>query len=58
LTRPGTWRLLLQLVATLLKAIMPQPSLADLRRAKKKLRRHLHEPPRLKREYQKMVRLF
>jgi hypothetical protein len=37
---------------------MPQPSLADLRRAKDRLRRHLHEPPRRKRKYQKMPRLF
>ena len=58
LTRPGAWRLLLQLTATLLQAIMPQPSLAGLRRAKNKLRRHLHEPPRRKREYQRMARLF
>jgi hypothetical protein len=49
---------LLQLAATLLQAIMPQPSLAGLRRAKDKLRRHLHEPPRRKREYQRMARLF
>ena len=53
LTRPGAWRLLLQLAGTLLQAIMPQPSLADLRRAKDKLRRDLHEPPRRRREYQK-----
>jgi len=49
---------LLQLAATLLQAIMPQPSLAGLRRAKDKLRRNLHEPPRRKREYQKIARLF
>ena len=58
LTRPGAWRLLLQLTATFLQAIMPQPSLADLRRAKDKLRRHLHEPPRRRRKYQRMARLF
>jgi hypothetical protein len=45
-------------MATLLKAIMPQPSLEGLRQAKKKLRRHLHEPPRRRRKYQKMTRLF
>src|SRR5271165_5069510 len=56
--RPGAWRLLLQLTATLLQAIMPQPSLADWRRPKDKLRRHLHEPPRRRRKYQRMARLF
>ncbi len=58
LTRSGAWRLLLQLTATLLQAILPQPSPADLRRAKDKLRRPLHELPRRRRKYQRMARLF
>jgi len=57
LTRPGAWRLLRQLVATLLQAIIPQPTLACLRQCNVTLRRHLHEPPR-RRNYQKMTRLF
>jgi hypothetical protein len=40
---------LLQLIATFVQAIMPKPSLAELRQAKKKLRRHLHEPSRRRR---------
>jgi hypothetical protein len=54
LTRPGLWRLLRQLVRSLLQAIMPQPDLADLFTAKPMLRRHLHEPPRKKREHQRL----
>ena len=50
LTRPGLWRLLRQLVRSLLQAIMPQPDLADLFAAKPML----HEPPRNKREYQRL----
>src|SRR5262245_27767946 len=57
LTRPGAWRLLRQLVATLRQAIIPQPTIACLRRRLSMLRRHLHEPPR-RRSYQKMSRLF
>ena len=58
LTRPGVWRLLHQLVKTLRQAIMPQPCLADLHASKPSLKRHLHEPPRNKREYQRMPRKF
>jgi hypothetical protein len=47
-----------QLARSLLQAIMPQPCFADLLDAKAVLRRHLHEPPRKKREYQKMPRIF
>jgi hypothetical protein len=47
-----------QLVHSLLQAIIPQPGFADLLAATPLLRRHLHEPPRKKREYQKMHRIF
>jgi hypothetical protein len=47
-----------QFARSLLQAIIPQPSFADLLAAKAALRRHLHEPPRKKREYQKMPRIF
>ena len=57
LTRPETWRLLRQLVASLLQAIMPEPTLACLRRRLAALWRHLREPPRRKRTYQCMVPL-
>jgi hypothetical protein len=50
--------LLRQLVKTLLQAIMPQPAFADLQANILALRRHLHEPPRKKREYQRMPRNF
>jgi len=56
LTRPGAWRLLHQLFATLLQAIFPQPTLAMLRRSKAALQRHLHEPPR-RRTYRSMLSL-
>ena len=55
LTRPETWRLLRQLVASLLQSIMPQPTFACLQRCLEALRRHLREPPRRKRAYQCMV---
>jgi hypothetical protein len=42
------------LVATLRATIAPQPSFACLHRAKTKLKRHLHEPPR-QRTYQTML---
>lgn len=58
LTRPGLWRLSLQLLASLLQAIMPQPTLHDVRRTAPQLRRNLHEPPRQKRLYQRMTRNF
>ncbi len=45
LTRPGAWRLLRQLAATLLQAIIPQPAIARLRRSRVMLSRHLHESP-------------
>jgi hypothetical protein len=54
LTRPGTWRWLRQLTTTLLQAIIPQPTIASLRTAKDRVRRHLHEPPR-RRTYQNMT---
>src|SRR5947209_10843112 len=57
LTRPAVWRLLRQLVATLLQAIIPEPTIACLRRCAVMLQRHLREPPR-QRSYQKMIRLF
>jgi hypothetical protein len=47
-----------QFARSLLQAIIPQPSFADLLAAKAALSRHLHEPPRKKREYQKMPRIF
>jgi hypothetical protein len=50
--------MLRQLVTTLIVAIMPQPDLDRLQRCRLALRRHLHEPPRKKREYQRMTRLF
>jgi hypothetical protein len=49
-----TWRLLRQLFATLLHAIVPQPTLACLRRCAARLKRHLLEPKR-KRRYQKLI---
>src|SRR5271167_4418121 len=55
LTRPETWRLLRQLVASLLQAIMPEPTFARLRNHLAALYRHLREPPRKKRAYQSMV---
>ena len=39
-----------QVARSLLQAIIPQPSFADLLAAKAALRRHLHEPPGKKRE--------
>ena len=39
LTRPETWRLMRQLVASLLHAIMPEPTLACLQRCRAALRR-------------------
>ena len=57
LTRPAAWRLLRQLVASLIQAIRPEPTLALLRNAIAALRRHLREPPRRKRIYQCMVPL-
>jgi len=45
--------LLLQLFATLLQAIIPQPTILRLRQCRRALRRHLHEPKR-KRSYQCM----
>jgi len=49
--------LLRQLAATLLQAIMPQPSFDLLRQLKATLNRHLHEPRR-RRQYQNMPKLF
>jgi len=49
---------LVQLTATLLAAIAPEPALADLWRKRPLLTRHLHEPPRKKRRYQQMFQLF
>jgi hypothetical protein len=45
-----------QLVASLLQAIIPQPTIRRLRRKKRALQRHLREPPR-KRHYQSMLAL-
>lgn len=53
LTTPGTWRVLQQLIASLLQAIIPQPTIRCLRRCRQALRRNLHEPPR-RRRYQSM----
>jgi len=50
--------LLRQLLKTLLQAIMPQPSFAALQANRLSLRRHLHEPPRKKRNDQRMLRNF
>jgi hypothetical protein len=49
--------MLKQLVATFLQAIIPEPTLACLRRCKDALARHIHEPPR-RRKYQNMPRTF
>jgi hypothetical protein len=46
-----------QLVAILIQAIIPQPTLARLRRCHALLARNIYEPPR-KRSYQKMKRAF
>jgi len=48
----------LQLAAILLDAIAPQPCLAELRKSWSYLRRHLNEPPRKRRNYQTMTKLF
>src|SRR6202011_645309 len=56
LTPPGAWRLLQHLIASLLQAVIPKPTIGRLRRAKLALRRHLYEPPR-KRQYQTMFPL-
>jgi hypothetical protein len=45
-----------QLIATLLQAILPQPTLDRLRAVRQTLRRHLHEPQR-RRPYQTMPQL-
>jgi len=52
------WRLLRQLVHSMRQAIIPQPCFDNLLAATAALQRHLHEPPRKKREYQKMHRIF
>jgi hypothetical protein len=57
LTRPGDWRVLKQLVAILIQAVIPQPDLARLRRCHAMLARNIYEPPR-KRCYQKRSRAF
>ena len=57
LTREGLCRTVRQLVATLVRAIRPTPTIAKLRRAKKRLKKRLHEPKR-NRDYQSMPRLF
>jgi hypothetical protein len=41
----------------MLQAIIPQPTIARLRRAARTLRRHFSEPPRRKRSYQTMIQL-
>jgi len=46
------------LVPSLLQAIIPQRCFDNLLAAKPLLRRHFHEPPRKKRNYQKMQRIF
>jgi hypothetical protein len=45
-----------QLAAVLLNAIIPEPTLARLRRRRARIRRHIAEPPR-KRRYQLMIKL-
>jgi len=45
-----------QLLATILQAILPQPTLDHLKRRRAVMRRHLHEPPR-RRRYQTMPKL-
>ncbi|MGQ0444904.1 MAG: hypothetical protein ACT4O2_07225, partial [Beijerinckiaceae bacterium] len=57
LTRPAIWRLLRQLAATLLQAIIPEPAITCLQRGATVPQRHLREPPR-RRSHQKMARLF
>ena len=49
-----TWRLLRQLFATLLQAIIPEPTFECLRRRAARLKRHLIEPPR-RRCYQELI---
>jgi hypothetical protein len=44
--------------ASLVQAILPEPSLDDLRQRWPMMTRHLREPPRKKRTYQAMPRLF
>jgi hypothetical protein len=46
-----------QLVATLVEAMMPAPSFDLLRIAQAAIHRHLREPPREKRTYQRMFQL-
>jgi hypothetical protein len=46
-----------QLVAILIQAIIPQPTLAQWRRCRALLARNIHEPPR-SRTYQNMSRAF
>jgi hypothetical protein len=46
-----------QLVAILIQAIIPQPTLARWRRCHALLTRNIHEPPR-RRIYQNMSRAF
>jgi hypothetical protein len=57
LTRPGAGRMLEQLVAILIKAIIPQPMLARLRRCHAMLARNIYEQPR-QRCYKKVKPAF
>ena len=48
----GVWRLLRALIHALLDALLPPPTLAQLKSARSRLTRHWREPPR-KRDYQR-----
>ena len=57
LTRPMLWRCTRLILAALVAAIIPPPSLARLREAAPALHRHLREPTRKKRKFQQIIQL-
>jgi hypothetical protein len=57
LTRPLVWRATRLILAALIAAIVPQPSLTRLRDAAPALHRNLREPPRRKRQFQQLIQL-
>jgi hypothetical protein len=56
-TRPTLWRATRLLVATVVYAVIPQPSLRTLRHAVPALRRNLRQPSRRKRKFQELPAL-
>ena len=52
MTAPTIWRMTCLAAKVLVAALIPQPTLAQL--STPKIKRHLREPPRKKRCYQKL----